>query len=750
LRRRGRPKTERVVFALVPILGIASGVAPYSKSVRPLAKAAANVPLVSEDIEPARRRSKSAEASEARDLLAVPGVLAGVSATRSRTPHTAALAVDGREDTAWEGAPSTASDSTWTWTARLNEPKHIALLRAKLGRSPTEGVPTVLHWEARARCDESDPFVAIADTAEDLPAATSKTFVLSTRRSWFVDVDACAIRLVIAKANGDTPPVLREIEAREGARDVLRDPNVASIEADAGLDGFPAENAIDGTYDRRWVGAPGRGRWTLTVRLAEPTPIDRVRLVLGYDATTTPRSPRIANALPPTNTTHGVGRAFGVAYAPLRYALEGSVDGVHFEPLHDGAPLAVRRPLFHLPRARPLRALRLKMEGATGAAGTPDAGASPVVREIAAYRADDPAKILAPPWVLSVNANPAGLSHPGELGNDVYFAKFLQMRFWWNMPTMRRDDRYYRSLGPRGEWIDAPGNDASGSALEAIEGDDPTFDTTLLTMSYPRPIVVLSGSNSWEFARKTGPDGSHPRWRWNPVKSARRGGMGQIHDAVKKRVAPFLGFCGGAQILALLEARHGTSSIDDAFESGEDGSEIDEVLRRSTGRPIRGWAPASALERAWPGEKHPRTEVVFDPRDTLFADIAGASLRSRTREMPESHFDVVRPDAFLPDGPLRRFEVLATSVFCGPDVIAAGPHDLAVPSPDGKGRCATVTEAFRSRDAGFPIIGTQFHAEQNDFVVPSVGDPPESTADPRLFVGAAYESIVDAYVRYGE
>jgi hypothetical protein len=71
------------------------------------------------------------------------------------------------------------------------------------------------------------------------------------------------------------------------------------------------------------------------------------------------------------------------------------------------------------------------------------------------------------------------------------------------------------------------------------------------------------------------------------------------------------------------------------------------------------------------------------------------------------------------------------------------------PNPSGGGWCDTVPEAFRSRDRAWPIIGAQFHAEQRDFTSPAPGDPPESIADARLFLAAAYEATVDAYVKLG-
>jgi hypothetical protein len=204
-----------------------------------------------------------------------------------------------------------------------------------------------------------------------------------------------------------------------------------------------------------------------------------------------------------------------------------------------------------------------------------------------------------------------------------------------------------------------------------------------------------------------------------------------------------MGFCGGAQLLALLEAKDGPSGSPD-----EDRRFIDRVLRRTSGQPIRGFAPPIDVERAWPGDPpRPRAVIQFVPSDPLFADVAGPEHRSTTQSFPESHSDAVRSDAFLPGGPLERFEVLATSAFCGPDVVAASPRDGVFPNPSGPGWCDTVPEAFRSRDPAWPVLGMQFHAEQKDFAVPGPGDPPESVADARLFFAAAYEQMVDAYVK---
>jgi hypothetical protein len=467
-----------------------------------------------------------------------------------------------------------------------------------------------------------------------------------------------------------------------------------------------------------------------------------VRLVLGFDATTFARA-----------GAGRTGRSYGVAWAPVKYVVEASEDGARFEaiarePLRaDGTSLPLRRRMIRVSPRR-VKALRLVMQGATGADGQPSPDAEPVVREIAAYRADDPHPVLAPPWVLSVNANPSGQSHKeigGEDLNDAFHAKFLQRRFAALLPALRRDDRLARRVGPYGEPHEAPPSDATGQALEAIEGDDPVLDSELLSESSPPPITVLSGSNDWDYAPYTRSDPlKATRWFWDPLRDARGGGMGQLGPAVVGRVAPMLGFCGGAQILALLEARASEPA------SVDDQALIDLVLKRINGHTIRGFATAKDIEWAWPSDPHPRRALVsFVPSDPLFSDLAGAVLRASTQALPEAHSDAVRPDAFLAGAPLEHFDVLATSRFCGPDVVASGPRDGVVPGPKASTWCDMVTETFRSRGDGWPLIATQFHAEQRQFNAPAPGDPPESVDDPRLFIAGAFEEIVDAYERLG-
>lgn len=705
---------------------------------------AATVPIAMTDMRNARAGSLVTfhERTAILDALHIPGLALVTANEPDPSGDDARLAIDGREDTEWVGRPG---ELEWKWVASFARPVHIGLLRASFGASPTSGVPTAFHWEARlaARgnpvCDATpaagdDGWVTLDGTVQGLPPQ-GDLLAQPTRRSWFVDADACALRLVVDRTNAG-PPVVREVRAIESARDLLLD---AEASDDGAYPGFAAGDAIDGTYGRRWAGAPGKSRWTLRVDLPAPMPIDRVRLVLGFDATSVPR---------PTS-----GRSYAVSWFPVHYVLESSEDGHRWTPMateplrSDGSIVPLRRRLVTLPEPRMVRALRLVMTGATGASGVPETGAVPVVREIAAYRADDTRPILSAPWVLSVNANPSSETHAlvgGEMMNDAYWAKFLQRRFSLVVPTMRRDDRFDRQLDARGQPIGMAPRDDAGRMLEAIEGDDPQLDPQLLSQSSPPPITVLSGSNDWDYAGETGPDRAKPRrWHWDPLRDARAGGMGQLAPAVRQRLAPFMGFCGGAQILGLLEARGA-----DAWSAGVDQRTIDAVLRRTSGRLIRGFAPPIDSERAWPSDPHPpRAKIRFSPDDKLFEDLAGPVHRSTTMEMPEWHSDALRSDAFLPAGPLQRFEVLATSAFCGPDVVAASPRDGVVPNPAGPGWCDTVPEAFRSRDHAWPILGTQFHAEQRDFPTAGPGDPPESVADARLFFAAAYEQMVDAYLK---
>jgi hypothetical protein len=397
-------------------------------------------------------------------------------------------------------------------------------------------------------------------------------------------------------------------------------------------------------------------------------------------------------------------------------------------------------------QARHVSAIRLIMASASAGNGLPESDAVPVVRDIEAFRADDHRPILAALWILSVNANPSGQSHRmpgGEIASDMYRASFLQRRLG-ALASFVADSQLSTASRGTGCLLSAPGRDDAGQVLEVIEGDDPQLDAELLAQSSPPPIVVLSGSNDWDYDGWTGPDPQRRvRWHWDPLRDARRGGMGQLSQAVQERVAPFLGFCGGAQILALLESRP-----PDALAGQDDQHTIDAVLQRTSGHLIRGVAPLLDVARAWPGDAYPqRTRIAFDADDPLFCDLAGPRRRSATCALPEWHSDAIRPDAFTRGGPLERFDLLATSAFCAQDVVDSTAG--SVRDPNRNSRCVTIPEAFRSRDSAWPVIGAQFHPEQRAFADPAPGDPPESVADPRLFLAAAYEQMVDAYERFG-
>jgi hypothetical protein len=688
-------------------------------------------------VPPASARSLTAqnERDLVRDALHIPGAIldVGSSDIAGAVP---ANAIDGSDDTAYIAR---AGADEWVWSSRLARPAHLGLIRAHFGASPTSGIPTDFQWQVLrpSSADPTCPTGPLHDDSAWQPLSDAEQARLPwgvlaaqpTRRSWFVDADACGLRLVVHRTNAG-PPVIREVRAIESAQDVLRNGRASD---DGAYPGFQVSSVFDSSYATRWAGAPGRRTWTLRVDLPSPRSINRIRLVMGFDATSVPRQ--------------GVGRNYAIAWAPVRYRVEASEDGESFAAIAseprgtDGAIVPVRRRTISLERPMTVRALRIAITGATNERGVLAPDGVPVIRQFAAFGADDPRPVLAPPWVLSVDANPSAQMHllkGAEIGSDVYRAGFLQARLAKVMPQLRRDMRYARMIGPHGELLSVPSSDADGEALEAIEADDALLTSTWLRASDPPPIVVLSGSNDWDYADHSGPDPfDRGRWHWDPLRPSSGGGMGGLVGAVQDRVAPFLGFCGGAQILALLEA--GASSYDDQ-------ETIDRILQRINGTPIRGFAPSSDSERAWPWDPQPeRADVHFDASDPLFTDLAGTQQRSSTRAFAEWHSDAVRPDAFLPDGPLRRFALVARSAFCGPDVVTTSRADGSFANPSGSGWCEVVPQVFRSRDAAWPVVGVQFHPEQRDFSTSVPPDPPESVADPRLFLAGAYEEVVNAY-----
>ena len=134
---------------------------------------------------------------------------------------------------------------------------------------------------------------------------------------------------------------------------------------------LPAAGAIDGTYARRWAGAPGKTRWTLRV--------DLDRAAAHRSRASGPRVRRDDH-----RRDAGGGRSYAIAWAPIHYTMEASEDGRHFvavasEPLRaDGIDLPLRRRLVTLPDPRPVRALRLIIDGRHGLRpACPNPGPSP-------------------------------------------------------------------------------------------------------------------------------------------------------------------------------------------------------------------------------------------------------------------------------------------------------------------------------------------------------------------------------------
>ena len=358
-----------------------------------------------------RERTTVLDALHAPDLLAVRAA--------DPTGEQARLAVDGRDDTVWTGR---AGETQWRWAAAFAQPVHLGLLRARFGSSATSGVPTVFRWEVRAprearprpdvqRCSRRTTRRRHGSPLEgaDSVGAAGDLAAQPSRRSWFVDADACALRLVVDRTNAG-PPVLREVQAIESAATSCASGDASD---DGAYPGMSAGGAIDGTYARRWAGAPGKSRWTLRVDLARAAAhrprAPRARLRRDERAARR-RRPQLRHRLG-AGALHARGergRASASSRSPAsRCAPTGRSCRCAGASSRCSSPARVR-------------ALRLVMTGATGASGLPEPGAVPVVREIAAYRADDTRPILATPWILSVNANPSAESRdtPGRRGDQ--------------------------------------------------------------------------------------------------------------------------------------------------------------------------------------------------------------------------------------------------------------------------------------------------------------------------------------------
>jgi hypothetical protein len=662
-------------------------------------------------------------------------------ATSSDPDGSAMRAVDGDAATAWRGA---RGESVWAWTLPFRRIVHLGLLRAHFGDSPARGVPSEYRWEAQFPIDGRCQPWSLWETLPggDRRDREGNTFlygpkdVHAQKQALFTDVDACGLRIVVTAVDGPVP-VLREVKILESARSVLSVPDVvvaASPTGDA-LPGTSAVGAVDGTYERVWMGVEGSGPWTLELRLPERRFVDRLRLLLGDESAMVDRR-------------DGPGRTLMGARMPTAYRVLTSPDGAPGSfvsiaeaapPTRNGRALPVRRRLIRF-NPRPVRVVRIEIDAATdanGATGTEQS--APVVREVGLYDADDPRPAVTEPLFLSVNANPAGLldrMRGGERTADARVGRDVHHRLRRIVAGVDSDTAWHTD--------DRRARDSSaGRFLQVIEGDDPSLSLELLEAISPPPIVLLSGSFDWEFDdATTAPRTPLGRWTWDPTARADEPdrGMGQLREAVRGRVAPFIGFCGGAQILSLLEAP--------SLPEGD--SQFDAILVRNDNQPIRGQRDDERHhERAWWSDFHgtdgERPRVHFIPHDPLFATGDPGFSREVTEELPVSHGDMIRMSAF--GGPLRRFEVVAWSRLCGPWVEEHGPETTWPDLDDPRSRCVVVPQAFRSRDVrGYPLVGFQFHPEQRDLQRLAPGSPPEARGDALNMVANAIDLALDAYV----
>ena len=621
------------------------------------------------------------------------------------------LAIDGDGDTAWRGAPD---KTLWVYNLPLQRAVHLSLIRSYFGDSSKSGVPSVYHWEYRpaqngaCRADANWQLVSgsAVDDRDPNQFVSGPKDIHVRRQALFTDADACALRLVVTTSEGG-PPVVRDLRVLEGARSLTRDPGVRvlaetriPVVARSSLRG-----AVDGKYETLWAGRAGQERWTLRIELPEVRMIDRISLTLGLDAVTVP-------------TGTGTGRRFSGAYLPLRYSLSASPDEdlAHLSPIEEaeppsenGEPLPTRRRLVRLRAARPVRELELTITKATGPSGEDDDSlAAPVIRDLGVYEASDEHPVVTEPLFLSVNANPSAMTHEmkwGEDGADAEFARAIYHRLRRVISGFDVDTGYPADASRKRDL-------GRGKFLESIEGDDPLLAEPLLHSISPPPMVMLSGSLLFEFDEKTKkPEMNTQPWGWNVFASASDDdrGMGQLVPALRDRVAPFIGFCGGAHILGLFEAKsrgssrgerapgEGATRVTSEGAPGEGAPSevrtlIDTVLVRNFNQEIRPLAINKQLyERAWwydpPRTDTVRPRVTFEPSDPLFATLPEwDSGRATSLELPLSHIDMIRADAF--DQSLSKFHVSAYSEYCRPWVSTQGPSRSAkIPREPSRGAC---------------------------------------------------------------
>ena len=524
-----------------------------------------------------------------------------------------------------------------------------------------------------------------------------------------------ALRLVVDRTNAGPPARARGAGDRERARRPARRQGQRRRRA-----GPASPRPAPSTAATRAAGRarPARSRWTLRVDLPRAAahrsraPRARVR-----------RDERPASGVRPqlrgrlgAGSLHARGERGRQAVRRRSRASRSA---------RDGSILPLRRRLVTLARAA---------DGPRAASGHDgrDRGQRAARGGRGARRARDrgvprrrPPPVLASPWILSVNANPSAETAPacagGEWPTTPTRRSSCQRRF---APAAaraapRRSLRAARS-GLRGEPLDAPPTRRRRRGARVDRGRRSAARRAAAGAEQP---PAHRGPQRLERLGLRVGDRARPRHARSAGTGTRSatpsaGGMGQLAPAVRgasrrssaSAAAPRSWRCSrpGAPKRRSAGRRTGGSSIGCC---GARAGSPSEASRRPSTSSARGRATRTRRAR----------RSSFRPSDPLFADLAGPLRRSTTQSLPESHADAVRPDAFLPGGPLQRFEVLATSAFCAPDVVAAGPRDGVVPNPSGAGWCDTVPEAFRIEGLAWPIIGAQFHAEQRD--LPGPGRP---------------------------
>jgi hypothetical protein len=687
----------------------------------------------------ARERSLSAGKRDVHNVVWDRDLAGTPTASSCVTSELPIHAIDDDPATAWRG-----SGEAEQWTLPFKRVVHVGLIRAWYGDSAVKGVPSHYRWEylqpnPAGRCESATRFLPMPDGEVDDRHPNEFVHgpknVHAQKQVLFADTDACALRLVVEATEGGAGPVVREIGVYESAPSVTRGEGVqvTAQGAHAVIAQSNPRHVVDGRYETLWSGDPDASPWSLEIQLPAVNMIDRIALTLGYDGVTAAQK-------------EATGRVYTGGYLPLRYTVETTAElsPEQWERVEEAAPeqlidepLPIRRRLVKLRQARRVRALRLTISEATGLWGEPQR-AAPVVRELGLYREGDPRPVIQPPLFLSVNANPSGLTHSskgGEAYSDGGFARDVYHRLRRIVLGFDTDTRWPADASRKRD-------DGTGRFLECMEGDDPLLGAPFVEAMSPPPVLILSGGMNWDHGNRTGRSMQRPgAWVWNAVADARSAdrGMGALGPVVRGRMAPLIGLCGGAQILAMLEAM---ASQDDPVR--------DILLVRNSNDAVRGILNSEArTERAWwfdPAKSDALRPVIeFDPSDRLFETLAGLDgARRASREFPSSHYDMLRLSKF--DALLSGLVVSSWSDYCHPWVSPAGPEPTWE-AASGQ-RCVRIPQAFHSRDESrYPVIGFQFHPEQRDLTRLAPGSRAEDRGDALNVFANAVDMVVESYLR---